>query len=570
MQITITTSAATISLVAGLIKNGSGTLTISVTNDVFTGGTYINGGTIKLADQNFVFPYGGGALNNNLGNVTIGNGGTLDINGVQVPNFQSFGPEGYNVFLSGAGVGGNGALVNNNTNDNDLADPGYVTLIGNATVGGIGDVNVRHGVAPQLSSQDSSYTLTKVGPGQFRVRYITAVSTNFGPINILQGIVSYESSSPLGFGDPTKNITIGSGGGFAWGTTNTACTRTLIASNNASILGYNTTNNVFKGPVTLVSGNVNLNANFYNGMIFSNVLSGAGGITLLGQTRVSLAAANTYSGNTVVVNCNGTNGNNNGSILRLVGSGSINNSASITLQGIVPGQSFPGALDASGRSDGTLTLASGQTLRGDNGSWVKGNVIASSGSTITPGGAANIQSMVFSNNLALQAGSTVAMDISLDSGITNDLIRTTGSNTYAGTLQIASIGATALTNGASFKLFSSATFSGNFASISGSAGTGLGYSFNPTNGILTVVSTGSAPPPPKFKQIFISGTNIIITATNNSATGGGTYTLLGTNNVAAPLATWPVISTGNFDSTGNIALTNAIGTSNEFFLLRVP
>ena len=179
-----------------LIKNGSGTLTISCTNNTFTGGTFIIGGTLMLDDSNYTYPYGGGALNNNLGTVTVASGGTLDINGVQVPNYQSFGPEGYNVFLSGAGVGSNGALVNNNTNDNDLADPGYVTLTGDTTVGGPGDINIRMGVSPQLSSQSSAYTLTKVGSGQFRIRYVTTVSTNFGAINILQGNVTYESSWP--------------------------------------------------------------------------------------------------------------------------------------------------------------------------------------------------------------------------------------------------------------------------------------------------------------------------------------------------------------------------------------
>lgn len=474
-----------------LIKNGSGTLTISNINNVFTGGTYINGGTIKLADQNYAYPYGGGALNNNLGNVTIANGGTLDVNAVQVPNYQSFGPEGYNVFLSGSGVGGNGALVNNSTNNNDNADPGYVTLAGDATVGGIGDVNIRHGVSPQLSSQSSAYTLTKVGTGQFRIRYVTAVSTNFGAVNILQGIVSYESSSPLGFGDASKPVTIGGGGGFAWGTASTACWRPLICSNNSTLYGYNTATNVFAGPVTLVDGNVNLNANYYNGMIFSNVISGAGGITLQYQGYATFAAANTYTGPTTVANANA----GGGSILRLAGSGSMDNSSGIALQGIATGQSVAGALDASGRSDGTLTLVNGQTLRGDNGSYVKGNVVASSGTSILPGGLTNIQFMTFSNNLTLDAGSSVAMDVSLDGGVTNDLIKVAGAANYGGTLQLTNSGVTALTNGAAFKLFSAGSFTGNFTSIVGSPGSGMNWSFNPTNGTATVVGGGMASNP---------------------------------------------------------------------------
>ena len=493
-----------------LSKNGSGTLTISCTNNTFTGGTYIIGGTLMLADTNYVYPYGGAALNNNLGTVSVANGGTLDINGVQVPNYQTYGPEGYNVFISGSGVGGNGALVNNNTNDNDLADPGYVTLTGDTTVGGVGDVNIRMGVSPQLSSQSSDYTLTKVGPGQFRIRYVTAVSANFGAVNILQGRVSYESSSALGFGDASKAIYVGNGGGFAWGTAATSCMRTLICSNGATLFGLNITSNLFNGPVTLVSGIVNLNANLYNGMIFTNVISGAGGINLQYQSLATFAASNTYSGFTTVNNCNAAGGGNNGSVLRLVGNGSINNSPNITLQGITASQAFPGALDVSGRTDGTLTLVNNQTLRGDNGSYVNGNVVATTGTTIIPGGPTNIQYMSISNNLTLQSGSTVAMDVSLAGGATNDLIRVVGTMNYGNaTLQITNIGATALTNGAAFKLFGNGGFSGNFATISGSPGAGLGWTFNPTNGIATV-GGGILPTNPPPISFTVSGSQLTL------------------------------------------------------------
>jgi autotransporter-associated beta strand protein len=500
---TFNTTAGGIGGSAAFVKNGSGTLTLACTNNTFTGGTYINDGTLKLADLNYAYPYGGGALNNNLGAVTVGDGATLDVNAVQVPNFQQYGPAGYNVYISGAGVGGNGALVNNNTNNNDNADPGYVTLTGDATVGGIGDLNIRHGGFPELNSQSSAYTLTKVGPASFRIRYVTAVSTNFGPVNILQGIVSYESSSPLGFGDSTKPVMIAGGAGFAWGTAAAACTKPLICSNNATIYGYNVTNNVFAAPVDLEGGNVNLNANYFHGMIFSNVLSGAGGVSVLYNSYVTFAAANTYTGDTTVWRCNAAPG----SSLRLVGDGALNNSANITLQGIVDGQAYAGGLNVSGRTDHTLTLGSGQTLRGDNGSYVAGDVVAGSGAIITPGGAANAQYMTFSNNLTLSAGSVVAMDVGLDAGITNDLINVAGTNHYGGTLQLASLGATALTNGASFKLFNAAHFTGDFASISGSPGAGLSWSFDPATGVATVV--GSAPSSPSI-GMSVSGNQLTL------------------------------------------------------------
>ena len=495
---------AGISGAASLLKTGSGTLIVANTNSFFTGGTYITGGTLRVADGNNTYPYNGGALNDNLGNVTVSAGGTLDVNGIQVPNYQSFGPDGYNVYISGAGVTNGGALVNNNTSNNDNADPGYLTLTGDATVGGTGDVNVRHGVAPKLSSQSGAYTLTKVGPGQFRVRYLTEVSTNFGNINILQGIVSFESSTTNGFGDPTKKIFVGNGAGFALGTASKAFNKQMICSNGATVYGYNTTGNVFASPVALDSGTITLNANYFNAMTFSNVLSGAGGISVTYNSTVTFAASNTYSGNTYVADCNASPG----SVLRLAGNGSIANSPNITLQGITTGQAFAGGLDASARTDGTLTLLNSQTLRGDNGSYVKGNVVATSGTTITPGGLNNVQSMNFSNNFTLQAGSTFVADVAYDgvSVTSNDVANVTGTLSYGGTLTVNAIGSP-LVAGNSFKLFNTTgTPSGSFAITNLPAlATGLGWNWNPATATLSVVATVNTDPATANFQAVLTG-----------------------------------------------------------------
>jgi len=555
-----------ISGAASLLKTGSGTLTIANSNNVFTGGTFITGGTLKLADQNYTYPYPGGALNDNGGNVTVSGGGTLDVNGVQVPNYQSFGPDGYNTFISGTGVTNGGALVNNGGN-NDGAGPGYVTLTGDATVGGTGDVNIRHGVAPKLSSQSSAYTLTKVGPGQFRVRYLTEVSTNFGNINILQGIVSFESSTTNGFGDPTKTIFVGNGGGFALGTASKPFNKQMICSNGATVYGYNTTGNVFASPIALDSGTITLNANYFNALTFSNVLSGAGGISVTYNSTVTFAASNTYSGNTYVADCNASPG----SVLRLAGNGSIANSPNITLQGVTTSQAFAGGLDASVRTDGTLTLLNSQTLRGDNGSYVKGNVVATSGTTITPGGLNNVQSMNFSNNLAFQAGSTYVADVAYDgvSVTSNDVVNVTGTLTYGGTLTVNAVGSP-LVAGNSFKLFNATgTPSGNFAATNLPAlGSGLGWNWNPATATLSVVATSTV------------NTNATTANFQAALTGGGTalhFTwapdhqgwALYTNSVG-------LNATGSwFAVSGSTSVTNETITINPanpkvFFQLRYP
>src|SRR5439155_7678335 len=95
-------------------------------------------------------------------------------------------------------------------------------------------------------------------------------------------------------------------------------------------------------------------------------------------------------------------------------------------------------LAASSRTDGTLTLASGQTLQGEGN--VRGSVTAESGATLTPGDIAGaIGRLTITNALVLQSGSTLTMDLDYDlvlGGGTNDVITGLASVTYCGTLYL--------------------------------------------------------------------------------------------------------------------------------------
>lgn len=109
-----------------------------------------------------------------------------------------------------------------------------------------------------------------------------------------------------------------------------------------------------------------------------------------------------------------------------------------------------------------------------------GATIVPSGGTLSPG-ISGIGILTINNTLNLQG--TVAVDINKTTS-TNDVIAGVTTVIYGGTLA----------NGDSFKLFSAGTPVGNFASITGTPGTGLNYSFNPTNGVLSVVSAGPSGP----------------------------------------------------------------------------
>src|SRR6267154_279350 len=88
-----------------------------------------------------------------------------------------------------------------------------------------------------------------------------------------------------------------------------------------------------------------------------------------------LSASNTYSGPTII----GSSGNS--VEVSLVGNGSISHSSLIFFGG---NNSSSTHVDVSGRTDKTLTLASGQTLAGIG--TVNGSLIVAFGATLSPAG----------------------------------------------------------------------------------------------------------------------------------------------------------------------------------------
>jgi hypothetical protein len=158
----------------------------------------------------------------------------------------------------------------------------------------------------------------------------------------------------------------------------------------------------------------------------------------------------------------------------------------------------------------------------------------------------------------------VAVEVSLDSGLTNDFIKVAGTNNYGGTLQITNIGVTALTNGAAFKLFSNGSYSGNFSSIAGTPGTGLGWVFNPTNGTATVVATMATNP--TNLTFAVSGTQLTITW---PADHQGWILQAQTNSLTSGLGTNWVDVANSAASTNNIITINPASPS-VFYRLRYP
>jgi hypothetical protein len=86
-------------------------------------------------------------------------------------------------------------------------------------------------------------------------------------------------------------------------------------------------------------------------------------------------------------------------------------------------------------------------------------------------------------------------------------------------------------------------------------GTWLGYFELSTNGAMTYVAYPSTTP--SIISISRSGNTSTITYKTGLY---GTYSLLGTNNIAAPIATWPVVSTL---ATGDTATHTVMDTTTD-------
>ena len=455
---------------SSLVKDGTGMLVLSNFNNNFTGGSLVNAGTLRM---------GNWGANNLSGTVTVGADATLDLG--------SNNPSAMVINASGSGVGGNGAIQANYTGGGTAQGVSIVNQTGNLTIGGNNRWDVRNG-SKQWNVSSNGATLTKVGSGYVGLNGVT-VSTNLGDITILGGTLSKQTST-TGLGNTNNTIWIGGSGTLDLNATTVPLVKNIVCSNGASIQvdsGNTLGQNVIASPVNLVSGTINIKGNYFNGIYFSNTISGSGGLSLQYQTYLYLAASNTFTGQLYVPYSGGANGGQ-GTRLSFIGNGSATHAYQINMAGIVSGQPYPGFIDVLGRPDATLTLGTNQTLRGDNGSFVRGSVVAPAGSAISPGGVStNYQYMCISNSLTFQTGSTNYMDIyKAGTLLTNDQIIVSNLVTYGGTLQIQTNGPTALAVNDSFKLFIAGSASGNFTTIADNSGTT--WSFNPATGVATVTA----------------------------------------------------------------------------------
>jgi fibronectin-binding autotransporter adhesin len=211
-----------------------------------------------------------------------------------------------------------------------------------------------------------------------------------------------------------------------------------------------------------------------------------------------------------------------------------------------------------------MTLGSGKMISGDG--VVNGNFTVASGATLAPGNN-DLGTLTFSNSLTLNTGGKTILNVSHDSQA-NNVVSVAGAFTLGGSLIVSSADDPEQP-GDSFKLFTTASFAGSFSSLALPAlapGFYWDTSTLTNDGTIRVVIET----PPAIGNIGVSGGKLVLTGTGGVT--NGTYYVLFSTVVSAPLTNWTRLLTNKFDGGGNFNFTNALNTNSpqSFYLLQLP
>jgi autotransporter-associated beta strand protein len=467
---------------SSLTKSGTGTLIITNAG-TYTGGTALNSGTLRIGNANTL---------GTSGNINI-NGGTLDV------------------------IGGTITLGNPNpylNNDFTFAGSGNLTLVQNSG----GHMYITRGIRITVNAGTFTFGgdphdvngtgFTKDGPGTLAIPRASAL--NGGIVHMVAGVMALNHATSEGTGSMQEECIAGEildmqGGTvtFTSGATN-HLVNGLMGSARLNIV------NSAIGATALLVG--------CNDTTYSGVLSDTNGagvsqhsafMTTGGNGTQTLSGANTYSGDTVICMNNGWSDNVTRNVLALSGTGSISNSPNIYLgvvytnkgSGTTVSQYQPGAVfDVSGRTGGSYTVASGQTIKGLGS--VNGTVVVSQGGTLSPGPASVFDPTIMGTQYYSNAptlGGTVALRLYKSGAtLTNDqlvLVPGAGALQYGGALKVTSIG-DILSAGDKFYLFAASSFSASFATNLPALIPGLYWKTNglTVDGSIEVASLPCTPP----------------------------------------------------------------------------
>jgi autotransporter-associated beta strand protein len=432
------------SLAVALNGTAAGTVVLTAANS-YSGGTTISGGTLQLQNPT--------ALGSSSALTSIAAGATLDLDGQSITE---------SLAVAGAGVGGNGALINSNSGS-PAALNGPVVLVGGASIGGAGALLLPGAIS-------GNFALTKAGGG---TTTLAGANSYSGGTSIISGTLQVGAggtSGTLGSGAILDNgtlvfdrsdaltvsaaisgsgaltqagsgtLTLSGANSYAGATfitagtlrlgvasalpSNTAITvaagATLDLNNNNATIGSLAGAGLVKlGSGTLTTGGDNTSTTF------SGIIRGTGGLTKPGTGTLCLAGANTYSGDTDILA--GTLKLQNAAALRGTAMVNISPSATLDLNGYdiaAPLNVSNGGRVINSKSNSTSTVhgqvavASGNTRVGGNGNMILAGVLSGVGGLLVTGGGivALAAASTYLGGTTLEAGTKVVVENALSLG----------------------------------------------------------------------------------------------------------------------------------------------------------
>jgi fibronectin-binding autotransporter adhesin len=551
----------------GITKLGTGTATVNLTNNSYTGDIVVSNGTLRVGSVSAI---------PQSANITLGSAGTLelagfsqtegDLNGSGILDNNS----GSDIVLTLTGTGlslWNGTIQDQHAGAIALTKSGSGTWVvggSNRFANGVGFTvtNAFNGGTTILTNGGvitSPFLVTSIAnlPGNNASVIVDGgllvISNNIlaigdatgatGSLTVNNGTVSHGGPAGAAFGSP-NNIVVGGGGSTGTLTVNGG----QVLNSQGLVLGQNATG----------SGTLNLNGGLVQASaVIANNTPAISIANLNGGTLQAVTNSGDFLQVQSMVMSNGVTIDDGGYAV------------SILSQPLQAGDAFGGGLvkkgsgilylDAANSYTGG-TLVTNGTLAGVGS--VVGSVVVAPTGIIGGGESANVGTLTIGGNLTMQG--KAMMRINKDAG-PNDVIAVSGNINYGGQLVISNLSTTALTTADTFTLFTAGGHSGNITNIVGSPGAGLAYAFNPVNGQLSVVTSTVATNP----------TNIIFSVAGGSLTMSWPSDHLGwtlqTNSIGLSA------TDGWFDyppSTGSRDTTQVTipvgGSTNVFFRLKYP
>jgi len=365
-----TTISSVITGSVGLIKNGTGALTLSGSN-TYAGGVTLNAGKLVINNNS--------ALGS--GTFTIGGNGTVQIDTMSSP-LTLTNAQIWNANFGYVTVTGNRAINMN----------GNVTLGGNRTVNVAGSSSTL-AVGGIISDIGNGYSLTKTGVDTLQ---LAGANTYTGATTILGGNLTVTTlanggvASALGASSSAASNLVIDGGALQLNTTSSSTDRLFTIGTNGATLYANVNNMTFTNTGALAftgSGNRTLTLNEGNrrGSLAAAIGDGTGGATSLvksgGNTPDSgwtLSGNNTYTGQTTLngwglLALNSTNALGNTSKINFKNTGPMS-MATILSFNVAPGTDYSSVFSNDANQLYRLGVATGVSVT------LGGNLSSSGGS----------------------------------------------------------------------------------------------------------------------------------------------------------------------------------------------